>query len=196
MRISTFGVLLATLALMACEKPAAFNATDLTGTEIGSAGMSQKLTDHHGKPRSLSDFQGKVVVVFFGFTQCPDVCPTVLGKMREVMTLLGSDADKVQVVLVTIDPERDTPALLAQYTPVFHPSFIGLSGDAAATATIAKDFKIFYQKRPGSTPGSYTMDHSTGSYVIDPQGKLRLYLKHEDTAPLIAQDIKRLLKSA
>ena len=102
---------------------------------------------------------------------------------------------QVQVVLVTIDPERDTPALLAQYMPAFHPSFLGLSGDTAAIASIAKDFKIFYQKRSGTTPGSYTMDHSTGSYVIDQQGKLRLYLKHEDTAPLIAQDIKRLLKS-
>ena len=195
MRISTFGALLAALVLLGCERPPTFSATDLTGTEIGSAGMNQKLTDHHGKPRALSDFHGKVVVVFFGFTQCPDVCPTVLGKMREVMTVLASDADKVQVVLVTIDPERDTPALLAQYMPAFHPSFLGLSGDTAAIASIAKDFKIFYQKRSGSTPGSYTMDHSTGSYVIDQQGKLRLYLKHEDTAPLIAQDIKRLLKS-
>ena len=151
------------------------------------------LTDHNGKPRKLSDFQGKVVVIFFGYTQCPDVCPTVLTKMREVMTLLGSDAEKLQVVFVTIDPERDTQALLAQYVPAFHPSFVGIYGDASATAAIAKDFKIFYQKQAGTTPASYTMDHSSGSYVIDAKGKLRLYLKHEDTAAQIAEDVKHLL---
>lgn len=193
MRILRLSVLLATTLLLACTKPPSFNATDLTGTEIGSASLTQVLKDHTGAPRKLSDFQGKVVVIFFGYTQCPDVCPTVLSKMREVMTLLGADADKVQVVLVTVDPERDTQALLAQYVPAFHPSFLGIYGDAVATAAVAKDFKIFYQKQPGTTPGSYTMDHSSGSYVLDAKGKLRLYLKHEDTAPLIAQDIKRLL---
>ena len=194
MRISRLSVLLATTLMLACGKPPAFNATDLTGTEIGSASLTQVLKDQTGKPRKLSDFHGKVVVIFFGFTQCPDVCPTVLGKMREVMTLLGADADKVQVVLITIDPERDTQELLAQYLPAFHPSFLGFYGDATATAMVAKDFKIFYQKQPGKTPGSYTMDHSSGSYVLDAKGKLRLYLKHEDTAPMIAQDIKRLLE--
>lgn len=185
--------MLATVLLVACGKPAPFNATDLTGTEIGSASQSQVLKDQTGKPRKLSDFQGKVTVIFFGYTQCPDVCPTVLTKMRDVMTQLGSDAEKLQVVFVTIDPERDTQELLAQYVSAFHPSFLGMYGDAAATAAIAKDFKIFYQKQPGATAGSYTMDHSSGSYVIDQRGKLRLYLKHEDTASFIAQDIKRLL---
>ena len=193
MRFLRWSILLATTLLLACTKPPAFNATDLTGTEIGSASLNQVLTDHNGKPRKLSDFQGKVVVIFFGYTQCPDVCPTVLTKMREVMTLLGSDAEKLQVVFVTIDPERDTQALLAQYVPAFHPSFVGIYGDASATAAIAKDFKIFYQKQAGTTPASYTMDHSSGSYVIDAKGKLRLYLKHEDTAAQIAQDVKHLL---
>ena len=193
MRILRWSVLLATTLLLACTKPPAFNATDLTGAEIGSASLNQVLTDHNGKPRKLSDFQGKVVVIFFGYTQCPDVCPTVLTKMREVMTLLGSDAEKLQVVFVTIDPERDTQALLAQYVPAFHPSFVGIYGDASATAAIAKDFKIFYQKQAGTTPASYTMDHSSGSYVIDAKGKLRLYLKHEDTAAQIAEDVKHLL---
>ena len=185
--------MLASVLLVACTKPPTFNATDLTGTEIGSAGLAQTLTDHTGKPRKLSDFQGKVVVIFFGFTQCPDVCPTVLTKMRDAMSLLGKDADKVQVVFMTIDPERDTQALLAQYVPAFHPSFLGVFGDANATAAVTKDFKIFYQKNPGTTPGSYTMDHSSGSYVIDTKAKLRLYLKHDDTAAQIAQDLKRLL---
>ena len=193
MRILRWSVLLATTLLLACTKPPAFNATDLTGTEIGSASLNQVLTDHNGKPRKLSDFQGKVVVIFFGYTQCPDVCPTVLTKMREVMTLLGSDAEKLQVVFVTIDPERDTQALLAQYVPAFHPSFVGIFGDVTATAAVAKDFKIFYQKQAGTTAASYTMDHSSGSYVIDAKGKLRLYLKHEDTAAQIAQDVKHLL---
>ncbi len=193
MGILRWSALLAMALLLACSKPPVFNSTDLTGTEIGSAGLAQTLTDHTGKPRKLGDFQGKVVVIFFGYTQCPDVCPTVLTKMREVMSLLGSDAEKVQVVFMTIDPERDTQALLAQYVPAFHPSFLGVFGDANATAAVAKDFKIFFQKSPGTTPGSYTMDHSSGSYVIDAKGKLRLYLKHEDTAPQIAQDLKRLL---
>lgn len=193
MRFLRIACLSATVLLAACGKPLQFNATDLTGTEIGSASLTQILKDQTGKPRKLSDFQGKVVVIFFGYTQCPDVCPTVLTKMRDVMTQLGSDAEKVQVVFVTIDPERDTQELLSQYVPAFHPSFVGMYGDATATAAIAKDFKIFYQKHPGTTPGNYTMDHSSGSYVIDAKGKLRLYLKHEDTAPMIAQDIKRLL---
>lgn len=193
MRILHLVSLAATFLLLACGKQPPFNATDLTGTEIGSASLMQVLKDQNGKPRKLSDFQGKAVVIFFGYTQCPDVCPTVLAKMRDVMAQLGSDAEKVQVIFVTIDPERDTQELLAQYVPAFHPSFVGMYGDAAATASIAKDFKIFYQKHPGATSGSYTMDHSSGSYVIDPKGKLRLYLKHDDTVPLIAQDIKRLL---
>ncbi|MBK9521965.1 MAG: SCO family protein [Rhodocyclaceae bacterium] len=193
MRFLRIACLSATVLLAACGKPPPFNATDLSGTEIGSASLTQVLKDQTGKPRKLSDYQGKVIVIFFGYTQCPDVCPTVLAKMRDVMAQLGNDAEKVQVVFVTIDPERDTQELLSQYVPAFHPSFVGMYGDAAATASIAKDFKVFYQKHPGTTAGGYTMDHSSGSYVIDAKGKLRLYLKHEDTAPLIAQDIKRLL---
>lgn len=177
--------------LMACSPPAKFNATELKGIDWG---QDFALTDHTGKPRHLADFKGRVVVMFFGYTQCPDVCPTTMGGMRELMVMLGADAERVQVLFVTIDPERDTPQLLAQYVPAFHPSFLGLYGDAAATAAAAKEFKIFYRKQPGSSPSSYSMDHTAGSYVFDPGGRLRLYLRHGETSERIAQDLKRLLK--
>lgn len=185
-------VLLLFLALLlgACSPPAKFNATELTGIDWGK---DFALFDHHGKPRRLADFKGRAVVMFFGYTQCPDVCPTTMGGMRESMALLGPDAERVQVLFVSIDPERDTPQLLAQYVPAFHPSFLGLYGDAAATAAVAKEFKIFYHKQPGSSPTSYAMDHTAGSYVFDPSGRLRLYLRHGETPPRIAADLKRLL---
>ena len=133
-----------------------------------------QLTDHNGKPRTLADFQGKVVVLFFGFTHCPDVCPTTLGELAMVMKELGKDADRVQVLFVTVDPERDTPEVLPQYVPAFDPSFLGLYGDAEATARTAKEFKIFYQKQP-LPGGGYSIDHSAGTYIYDQQGRLRLF---------------------
>ena len=180
------------VALSAACSPGApsFKATDITGAEYGK---SFQLTDHTGKARTLADFSGKAVVIFFGFTNCPDVCPTTLAGMRAAMEKLGDDAKRVQVLFVTIDPERDTQALLAQYVPSFDPSFLGLYGDADATARVAKEFKVFYQKVPGTTPGSYTMDHSAGSYVFDPQGRLRLYIRHGANPDDIASDLKRLL---
>lgn len=168
-----------------------FNNTDLTGLDYAK---DFALTDQNGVPRTLKDFKGKVVVVFFGFTQCPDVCPTTMTEMANVMTQLGPDADKVQVLFVTVDPERDTQELLAAYVPNFDKRFLGLYGDMAATQKIAKEFKIFFQKVPGTTPGSYSIDHTAGSYVFDPEGRIRLFLRHGQGAEPIAHDLKILLK--
>ena len=131
------------------------------------------------------------MLIFFGFTQCPDICPTALSRAADVMQRLGPESDRLQVIFVTIDPERDTPALLREYTRAFHPSFVGLHGDAAVTAATAQQFKVFYNKVP--TGSSYTMDHSAISYVFDPQGRLRLAVKHEQPAASLAADIGRLL---
>jgi protein SCO1/2 len=193
MRFPTRLVAILFVVLSAACSPSgtpSFKATDITGAEYGK---SFRLTDHAGKERTLADFGGKAVVIFFGFTHCPDVCPTTLAAMRAVLEQLGGDAQRVQVLFVTVDPERDNQELLAQYVPSFHPSFIGLYGDAEATARVAKDFKVFYQKVPGTTPGSYTMDHSAGSYVFDPQGRLRLYVRHGASPDDIAADLKLLL---
>lgn len=181
--------------LSACDRPgsapkANFKATDVTGADYGK---TLALTDHTGRARTLADFSGKVVVLFFGFTQCPDVCPTTLSTMREAMKLLGDDAKRVQVLFVSVDPARDTPALLAQYVPAFDPSFLGLHADENSIAALAKEFKVFYAKQPGSTPGSYSIDHSTGSYAFDPQGHLRLLLRHGETPANVAADLKLLL---
>jgi protein SCO1/2 len=168
-----------------------FKNTDLTG--LGYA-QDFALLDHNGKARTLADFKGKVVVMFFGYTQCPDVCPTTMVEMAGVMKALGADADRVQVLFVTVDPERDTQALLAQYVPAFDPRFLGLYGDAQATAKVAKEFKLFYAKVEGKTPGSYTMDHTAGSYVFDRNGKIRLFVRHGMGPEPIAHDLKILLK--
>ncbi|WP_211455229.1 SCO family protein [Collimonas antrihumi] len=169
----------------------AFINTDVTG--LGYA-RDFALTDHTGKPRTLADYKGKAVVVFFGYTQCPDVCPTTMVEMADVMKELGPLASKVQVLFVTIDPERDTQELLSHYVPAFDPSFVGLYGDQAATDKVAKEFRVFYQKVPGKTPGSYTMDHTAGSYVFDPEGHIRLFIRHGQGADPIAHDLKLLLK--
>ncbi len=185
------------LAMLAACSPGPdapkFKASDITGSSFG---RDFALTDHTGKPRTLADFRGKVVVMFFGYTQCPDVCPTTLGTLAETMKKLGPDADRVQVLFVTVDPERDTPALLAQYVPAFDPRFAALYGDAAATEKVAKEFKVIYQKQPGSTPGTYTVDHSAGVYVFDPQGRLRLYMSHGQGPDVFANDIRELLRTA
>jgi len=176
--------------LAGCSEPPRFVSTDLSKVDWGK---DFNLTDHNGKARRLADFHGKAVVLFFGYTQCPDVCPTTLSTMREAMKLLGEDAKRVQVLFVTVDPARDTPQLLAQYVPAFDPSFLGLYADEKTIAALAKDFKVFYAKQPGSTPGNYSVDHSTGSYAFDPQGKLRLLLRHGETPANVTADLKLLL---
>ncbi len=179
------------LLLAACgSQKAPFQNQDISGAGYG---RDFTLTDHTGQTRRLADFKGKVVVLFFGYTQCPDVCPTTLSNMVEVMKLLGADERRVQVLFVTVDPERDTPQLLTSYVPQFHPSFIGLYGDAAATQATAGEFRVFYQKQPGSSAKTYSVDHSANSYVFDPQGHLRLYVKHAEAPAKIAADIQRLL---
>jgi len=178
--------------VLGCSQPPRFFSTDITGAEFGRE-FSSPLTDHSGQARRLADFKGKAVVIFFGYTQCPDVCPTTLSAMTEVLKLLGNDGQKVQVLFVTIDPERDTRELLAAYVPQFHPSFIGLGADLATTAATALEFKVFYQKQPGSSPTTYTVDHSANSYIYDPQGRLRLFVKHGEAPEKIAADIKVLL---
>ncbi|HRP95825.1 MAG TPA: SCO family protein [Rhodocyclaceae bacterium] len=185
-------IVAAALALAACTGPAApqFHSTDVTGANYGK---SFALTDHHGQRRTLADFHGKVVTLFFGFTQCPDVCPTTLNTMREVMTQLGDDAERVQVLFVTVDSERDTEALLAHYVPAFDPRFLGLYGDADETAAMAKEFRIFYRKSGDTDGPNYSIDHSAGTYVFDPQGRLRLYVRHAETAENIAADLRILL---
>jgi protein SCO1/2 len=181
------------LALVACSPKPSFKNVDITGSK--AFGTDFSLLDPEGKVRSLADFKGKVVVMFFGYTQCPDICPTTLTEMQQVMTLLGPQADKVQVLFITIDPERDTASILKQYVPAFDSRFLGLRpADEAALEKVTKDFKIYYKKVPGVSPGSYTMDHTAGSYAFDPEGHLRLYIKHAQGAETLAQDLKELLK--
>lgn len=170
-----------------------FRSTDITGAAFGK---DFALTDHTGRPRTLSDFRGKAVVMFFGFTQCPDVCPTALATLAEARRKLGPDADKVQGLFVTLDPDRDSAELLSRYVTAFDPSFIGLVGDAEATARVAKEFKVFYQKAPGRTPESYTIDHTAALFVFDPQGRLRLFVGHGQDAAALAHDLGEILRSA
>jgi protein SCO1/2 len=181
------------LVLTACSPKPEFKNIDITGST--AFGKDFSLVDPDGKMRTLADFKGKVVVMFFGYTQCPDICPTTLTEMKQVMTILGPQSDKVQVLFVTIDPARDTAAILKQYVPAFDPHFLGLRpADDAALDKVAKDFKIYYKKVPGTSPGSYTMDHTAGSYAFDPEGHLRLYIKHAQGPETLAQDLKELLK--
>ena len=171
------------------DKPV-FKLTDVTGASFGK---TLELKDHNGQPRTLADFKGKVVTIFFGFTHCPDVCPTTLVEMANVMKELGSDAGRVQVLFVSVDPERDTADVLKRYVPAFHPSFLGLTGNAEEIARAAKEFKIYYQKQklPG---GGYTMDHSAGTYIFDSEGRLRLFAQYGAGAPALLHDIRQLLK--
>lgn len=189
LRAGVAGVAAALLA--ACQpKKLAFNSTDVSGSEIG---QDLSLADHNGQARTLQDFKGKVLVVFFGFVQCPDVCPTTLAEFVQVRNELGKDADRVQVVFVTVDPERDTADVLRQYVTQFDPSFIGLRGDAEETARVAKSFKVFYAKVPGKEADSYTMDHTAGVYIYDPEGQLRLFARHNAGVQALSSDIKQLL---
>jgi len=188
-----FIIAVMTMILMACSPKPEFKNVDITGST--AFGKDFSLIDPDGKLRTLADFKGKAVVMFFGYTQCPDVCPTTLTEMQQVMTLLGPKSDKVQVLFVTVDPDRDTAAILKQYVPSFDSRFLGLRpADEAALEKVTKDFKIYYKKVPGSNPGSYTMDHSAGSYAFDPEGRLRLYIKHAQGPETLAHDLKELLK--
>jgi protein SCO1/2 len=181
------------LLLMACSPKPEFKNIDITGST--AFGKDFSLVDPDGKVRTLADFKGKVVVMFFGYTQCPDVCPTTLTEMQQVMTILGPKSDKVQVLFVTVDPQRDTAEILKQYVPAFDKRFLGLRpADDAALEKVAKDFKIYYKKVPGISPGSYTIDHTAGSYAFDPEGRLRLYIKHAQGPETLAHDLKELLK--
>ena len=171
----------------------AFVNTDITGIDYA---RTFSLTDHNGKVRSLEDFRGKLVLLFFGYTQCPDVCPTTLSEMANVMKLLGKDADKVQVLFITVDPDRDTVKLLSSYVPSFYPSFLGLVGDKAATEVVIKEFKLFVQKIPAKAGSGYTIDHTAGSYLFDTQGRIRLFIRHGQGAEPIAQDIRALLNAS
>jgi protein SCO1/2 len=184
-------VLLLAIWLGGCGRPAApaFQLTDVTGATFG---QSLALTDHTGTRRTLADFKGKVVVLFFGFTHCPDVCPTALLELAKVTQELGADAPRTQVLFVTLDPERDTPQLLRQYVPSFHPAFLGLYGSAEETARTAKEFKVYFNKQPQPS-GGYTIDHSAGTFVIDQQGRLRLFAQHGAGAQALLHDIKLLL---
>ena len=177
------------LLVVACSPPA-FKAVDITGAEYA---RDFALESAGGGPRKLADYRGKVVVIFFGFTQCPDVCPTTLSDLAEVRKRLGADGERLQVIFVTIDPERDTPAVLTQYVPGFDPSFVALYGTPEQIAATAKEFKIFYQKVPGKTATSYTMDHTAGSYVIDKDGRARLFIRHGASVDEIVSDLKKLL---
>ena len=189
------GVAGAAAILAACDpgKPQ-FHGIDITGADYAK---DFQLTDFDGKPRTLADFKGKAVVMFFGFTQCPDVCPTTMTELAQVKKLLGADGDKVQGLFVSIDPERDTPAVLKEYMQNFDPSFLGLyAGSPEALAALAKDFKVYYKKVDGQTPTSYTMDHTAASFVYDPQGRLRLYARYGIGAQPLADDLKLLIKGA
>ena len=177
------------LALAACDGAPKFKSTDITGVDYGK---SLELPDTSGQVRRLADFRGKAVVLFFGFTHCPDVCPTTLADLAGVMKALGPDADKVQVLFVTVDPERDTPQDLERYVHAFDTRFIGLRGDAAATERVAKEFKIYYEKRRQGD--SYTVDHSAQSYVIDAQGRVRLLVRQDRLAADLPEDLRTLLK--
>ena len=180
------------LSLSACESKTrpVFVNTDITGIDYAK---DFSLPDFNGKQRTLADFKGKAVFMFFGYTQCPDVCPTTMAELATVMKQLGPLADQVQVLFVSLDPDRDTPAVLAQYVPNFDKRFLGLVGDQAATQKIARDFKIFYEKVPGKTPGSYTLDHSAGSYVFDKEGHVRLFVRFNQGPDPITHDLKLLL---
>ncbi len=168
-----------------------FKSIDLTGADYA---RDFQLADHKGQQRTLADFKGQVVVVFFGFTQCPDVCPTAMARLAEVRRTLGTDGQRVQGLFVSLDPERDTPEVLQAYMVNFDPSFLALRPTLEQLPDVAKHFKMYYRKNEGKTAGSYTLDHGAGSYVFDPQGRVRLYVKQDMPAADLAQDLKLLLQ--
>ena len=184
-------VLAATLT--ACEPRAskpAFHATDITGATFA---RDFSLTDHNGQPRKLADFRGKLVALFFGYTHCPDVCPTTMTDLAAAIKSLGPEGNKVQVLFVTVDPARDTAALLKQFVPAFNPTFLGLRPTPEQLKLLAAEYKVVYQKNPGASTADYLMDHSAGTYIYDPQGRLRLLIPYGTSAQLIARDFATLL---
>ena len=193
MKTKYYLIVLLMFVLAAC-KPAdqqnQFAATDITGADFA---QTLNLTDHTGKPRSLADFQGKVVALFFGYTHCPDVCPTTMADLKQTMKLLGTQADELQVLFVTLDPERDTQEVLAQYVPSFDKRFIGLFGTQEQISKATADFKIFASRVENSGKSGYTIDHSAGVYIYDKAGKIRLYVAYGEKPQVIAADIKKLL---
>ena len=179
--------------LSACsEAKPQFSSVDVTGVTYAK---DFELTDHNGQVRRLGDFKGKIVVMFFGFTQCPDVCPTSMTELAEVKKALGADGDKLQGLFVTVDPARDTPEVLKGYMENFDPTFLALYTTPDKLAALAKDFKVYYKRVDGQTPTSYTMDHSAGSYIYDTKGNLRLFTRYGSGAKVLAADIQQLLKS-
>ena len=183
--------------LVACDNKTStskvsFVNTDITGSDIG---RDFELTDHTGKRRTLADYRGKVVALFFGFAQCPDICPTTLSDLAQVKQQLGVDGDKFQVLFITVDPERDTQEVLAGFVPAFDSSFVALRGDKAEIDKVTKDFKVFAQKVAGKDSGNYTIDHTAATYVYDTQGRVRLFVRHGQTLSLIA-DVKQLIAEA
>ncbi|TSE26145.1 SCO1 protein [Tepidimonas sediminis] len=179
--------------LVACSDQPAFHGIDLTGADYA---QGFDLPDQNGQRRTLADFRGKVVVVFFGYTQCPDVCPTSLGELAEAKRLLGADGERLQGIFISVDPERDTPEVMRAYMASFDPSFLALRASPEELPALAKAFKVYYRKVEGPTPTSYTMDHSAGSYVYDTHGRLRLYHRYGSGAQALASDVRRLLREA
>lgn len=188
------------LTLVACSDragpssaPSPFKSTDITAVDWG---RDFHLTDHNGKPRSIADFKGKVVMLFFGYTHCPDLCPTTMAEIAQVRSKLGEDGRRVQGLFVTVDPQRDTPQVLAQYVPAFDPSFLGLYGDENATAALAREFKFFYSAQKADAQGNYTVDHGGSIYVYDPQGRLHLLMRPGTGIDAMAADVALLLKGS
>lgn len=193
-RLVWAALLAPTVYLTGCSESApSFSSVDVTGAEYAK---SFSLSDQHGKVRQLTDFQGKVVVMFFGYTQCPDVCPTTMSEMADIKKMLGADGERLQVLFVTVDPARDTPELLKAYMANFDPSFLALHAPEPQLQALTKDFKIYYKKVEGSTPTSYSMDHSAGSYVYDPKGQLRLFTRYGTSKDVLIKDLQTLLKGA
>lgn len=187
------GLLALVLALPSCARKAeGFLATDVTGVDWG---RDFQLTDHAGRPRTLADFHGNAVLLFFGYTHCPDACPTTMAKMAQAVELLGEDGLRVQGLFVTLDPTRDTAQVLAEYVPAFHPSFLGLHGSEAEVAQVAGDFKLFFARQAPDENGFYTVDHQAAVFAFDPQGRLRLYFRGDTGPEVIAHDLRLLLQS-
>ena len=180
-----------------CDKPASaplqFQGVDITGADYA---QTLSLPDASGQMRTLADFKGKVVVVFFGYTQCPDVCPTTMAELAQVKKTLGKDGERVQGIFVTVDPQRDTPEVLKSYLASFDPSFVALRGTPEQTQAVAKEFKVYFAKVPGTTDGSYTVDHTAGSYVLDGNGKIRVFERNGSGAPALTADLKALLAAS
>ena len=188
---------LALILISACDsqsasKPLKFDSVDITGVGWGT---DLHLTDHAGKPRGLADFRGKVLAIYFGYTHCPDMCPTTMAKLARVVERLGDQAGRVQVAFITVDPARDTPEVLAQYVPAFNPTFLGLYGDERTTALTAAEFKVYFGAEPKDANGFYTVDHSSPVYVFDPKGRLRLFVRPDESIDAVVHDVKLLLES-